>query len=312
MVEVWLPYRDVEIPVMLPDPINLMIQPKTVYPKSLERDALEKLKLLIGDKARPVLSPAADPVEKRFINRLLKRIGVEIGGGREVYIDIFREDILLGFRSSIWIPRLRDLEPRELLDGSKELDEGLPRSVYVDIVLDGGGRVHQVFGSKDGSHFEEAREEYLRGWCLRGEPASLIIASVGGSPWDESLILSISSLAKAAKILDGDSILIGVTAAKELGIPPTKLGVKDIEEVSSFQEAYLWRARRLLNNVNVVVYGSIPRIFASMMGVSRVKNVEGYIHRLPVSKKRSVLVFEDLYLSSVSRCTRSQGELGVE
>ncbi len=311
MVEVWLPYRDIEVPIMLPDPINLRIQPKTVYPSSVERDALEKLRLLAGEKVRPIYSPLSDEVERRFLNRLLRRAGVEIGGDREVYIDIFREDPILGFRSSIWIPILNNLPFKNVLEKAVEgIPKEVPVAIYIDVLLDGGGRLHQVFGSRDGGHFGEARDEYMRGWCLRSGFAPLIIASMGGSPWDESVSLMMSSLTRLAKALDDGATVIVVAALGKIGVEPTRLSRLTVDAASSPEELYIAYAREHLKKINVIHYGSLPRVIANILGISKVRNVESYIQRLPAARKREILVVEDMYLSSFQPCPTPPAEEG--
>jgi len=310
LVEVWLPYREIEIPVMLPDPINLRIMAKTVYPQGREREALERLRLLVGDKATPIYSPVADEAERSFIRRLLRRAGVEEGGDRRVYIDIYREDPILGFRSSTWIPMLSEggVEVlRKALDGG--LEPRRPRGVYVDLILDGGARLYDVLGSRDGGHLGEARERYRSGWCLRSEPGRLILASMGGEPWDSSLYLFMVGLAKLAKLMEpGQTTSLVVASIKQIDVDPTILRDLEPEGASDPRLFYIAYSKRLVRDLNIVYYGSLPRTIASLLGINKIRSPEAYIHRLPVARKRDVLVIEDLYLMSTEPCLDSYGE----
>lgn len=319
MVEVWLPYGDTEIPVMLPDPINLKIMPKTIYPQSKEKDSLEKLRNILKEYTpiKLVLSPIADDAEINYITGVLRRLGLEYEVTNEfdesnVAIDIFRYDPILEFRTSLWFKNLFD-DVMEFLRKSiyskpKTPYGGKGNRLYVDLVLDGGARLYDVYASTDGSHFNGVVKVYTEGWCLKTEPSPLIIASMGGLPWDTSLYLFLIGLSKLTNVAERGSTVIAVSKSKVKDVDPTVL--KDLKVGDAEDPHYLYIAycKEKISNLNIVHYGSIPRSIASLLNMSKTLSVEKYLGRIPISKKRDILVIEDLYLFYPSLCIMEESE----
>ncbi|GEM_PF-1154830 len=319
MVEVWLPYRDTEIPIMLPDPINLKIMPKTIYPSRIEKYALEKLDLILSRFKEPkIYIPIyADNVERDFIRGVLTRRGiryieVDEPGKADIAIDIFRFDPLIGFRSSIWVDELHD-DPLGKLKGYMVKEEKIPNRItgdklYIDLLLDGGARIYDIYASRDGSHYKDILNVYSSGWCLRSEPSPLIIASMGGFPWDRSLILYLASLSKIPIIADPEVGVLTVAGVNLHNLDPTILKDLSIDKAENVDQLYLAYSIESLRNINIIHYGSIPKTILSLIGFSKTNNPERFLARIPMSKKRDILVIEDLYLLYPSICVREEVE----
>ena len=322
MVEVWLPYRDTEIPIMLPDPINLKIMPKTVYPARVEREALEKIDLIFKKVKEPkIYIPIyADEVERSFIKGVLRRrrveyVEVDDPESSDAIIDIFRYDPILGYRSSIWASELHDDPVNKLRKYIAKRDKkpsGIHRDkLYIDLILDGGARIYDVFVSRDGSHFEDARRTYDGGWCLKTEFSPLVIASMGGIPWDSSLTLYLTSLTKLYLLGRPEVGIISISGVTLKDLDPSIFKELDIDSAEDVSQLYMAYSLSMLRNLNIVHYGSIPKSILSIFGFSKTSNPERYLSRIPMAKKRDILVIEDLYLLNPSICIREEVEGGA-
>ena len=318
MVEVWLPYGDTEVPIMLPDPINLKIMPKTIYPSSREQDSLSKFRTLVIKRAplKVFLNPLADDAERGYIVGVLRRLAVDFEvvddiEESNIVVDIFRYDPILGFRTSLWVESLVD-DPVSFLREAmyKELRprvEGDER-LYIDLILDGGARLYDVVGSRDGSHLEEAQNIYTNGWCLKTETAPLIITSLGGLPWDSSLYLFMIGLSKLAVLDVKDSTVIAISRTRVRDLDPTIFKDLTVENAEDHFQLYIAYCRDKLSGYSIVHYGSIPRSIASLLNISKTLSAERYLARIPITKKRDILVIEDLYLLHPVKCIRWEGE----
>lgn len=314
-----MPYGDTEMPILLPDPINLKIMPKTIYPMRRELDAFDKFRSIVVDSAplKIFLSPLADETEKGYILGILRRLEVdyEIVGDYEasdIVIDIFRYDPILGFRSSIWIEGIAR-DPITFLRTAlyKELSPGIEvgGKLYIDLILDGGARLFDVLSSDDGSHFNEARKIYTNGWCLKTDTAPLIITSLGGMPWDSSLYLLMIGLSKLASLGVRDSTILVISRIRLRDLDPTAFKDLSIENARDIYQLYIAYCRDKLAGFNIVHYGALPRTIASQLNIIKTLNVEKYLARIPLAMKRDVLVIEDLYLFHPHKCfTLEAGE----
>ncbi len=319
MVEVWLPYGDTEIPIMLPDPINLKIMPKTIYPSSREQDALEKFRAMVIKRIplKVFLSPLADDAERGFIVGVLRRLAVDFEvvedlDDSNVVVDIFRYDPILGYRTSLWVGKLVE-DPLSFLkkaiykEPTPDVDDG--EKLYIDLVLDGGARLYDVFGSRDGSHYEEVHKVYTEGWCLKTDLSPLIIASLGGLPWDSSLYLFMIGLSKLAVLGVKESTAIVVSRTRVRDLDPTVFKGLTLDNADDPFQFYIAYCRDRLSGYSIVHYGSIPRSIASMLNINKTLNPERYLARIPITKKRDILVIEDLYLFHPFKCFRMESEV---
>ncbi len=318
MVEVWLPYGDTEIPIMLPDPINLKIMPKTIYPSSREQDALDKFRAMIIKRTplKVFLSPLADDTERGFIVGVLRRLAVDFEvvedlDDSNVVVDIFRYDPILGYRSSLWVGNLVDntlsfLKEAIYKEPTPKVEDG--DRLYIDLVLDGGARLYNVFGSRDGSHYEEVSKVYMEGWCLKTDLSPLIIASLGGLPWDSSLYLFMIGLSKLAVLGVKESTVIVVSRARIRDLDPTVFKGLTVDNADDPFQFYIAYCRDKLAGYSIVHYGSIPRSIASLLNINKTMNPERYLARIPITKKRDILVIEDLYLLYPYKCVRMEPE----
>lgn len=319
MVEVWLPYRDTELPIMLPDPIDLKIAPKTVVPEAKEFNSLERLHKLLSKipDVKIAYNPFSLYVERNYIDSVLSKAEIEYEvtdyNEANVCIDIFRYDPILGFKSSIWtnylsnnpiesVLKVLNSKNPNPLDFFKTEDE----KIYIDLIIDGGPRVVNIFFSKDASHYSEALKFYKNRWCLKSEVSPLVIASVGGVPWDTSFYLVILSLIKMFEIMvdGGLGILIGDSVLKD--IDPTRIVDLNIESIKDIGEVYLYYFFNKVdrNRANVVYYGSIPNTITKMFGLRKIRDVEAYLKSVPRKSQRDILVVEDMTFLYPVRCER--------
>jgi hypothetical protein len=309
MVEVWLPYRDTEIPIMLPDPIDLKIAPKTILPETREYEILNRLYRILRERKKIKVSfnPISDEAEKTYIKSILSKAEIQFEESNytdsEVCIDIFRFDPLLKFKSSLWtgylsrdpLKRLKEVYPVDDLDPLEyfEVDED---KLYIDLIIDGGPRLVNLFSSTDGSHFKRAKSFYGKRWCLKANPSNLVIGSVGGFPWDSSFYLVVHAFIKMITLLPegGIGILVGDGITKD--IDPTKIKNFSIDKIDKPGDFYLLR---LLNTMDrskgtLVYYGSIPGTIIRLLGFRKIKDVEAYIKNIPKKVQRDVLIAEDI------------------
>jgi len=318
-MEVWLSYRDTELPIMLPDPIDLKIAPKTIVPEAKEFTILSKLYEVLKDldECNISFNPIADSTEVSYIKDLINRTEIKCKyvsiEDANVYIDIFRYDPILGFRSSLWSKFFRDDTINKLNIISRDKDKRIfkyievdKEKLYIDLILDGGPRLVNIFYSHDGSHYEDALNYYTSRWCLRSDVGNLILASIGGYPWDESIYLFVISLIKLMKILCEDCIGILIGDGRIIDIDPTKLKNISIDDVENVSDFYIYH---LVNNIGlrpgVIYYGSLPSTLVKLLGLKKTRDVESYIKALPTRRKRNVLLIEDLTLLYPYKCSMS-------
>lgn len=316
MVEVWLSYKDTELPLMLPDPIDLKISPKTLVPEVREAEAIKKLYKILKEysEIKICFNPIVDEFERNYIRGILNKTGLPSQesncGDANIYIDVFRYDPILNFKSSIWIGYLHDKPVDKLIELCDEGDIDPKKyfvdmdKLYIDLIVDGGPRLVNIFTSTDGSHYDDALKYYSSKWCLRVDPPPLVISSVGGAPWDSSIYSIVSSIIKLKNILREDSIGVLVGDGVIKTFDPTKLKSFKAEYIEKPYEIYLYYLlEKSTIHRAIVYYGSIPGSIIKYFGVKRVRDLESYINSLPMRRKRDILVIEDLTFLYPYRCS---------
>ncbi len=310
MVEVWLPYEETEISLSLPDPIDLRIEPRKLVPEKSEAKALEKIYNLLSelDEVRVLDSFFITEAEKSFIRRLLDKLEIEhifVSENPNVVMDVPRYDPIFlskGSVSTYYLESNRDDVLKSLLETipvsyPDNLMDTLPSDVYfIDIIVNGGAEVYDVYISEGGRHWEDLWANYESLWSLKSELAPLIISSVGGWPWDSDISLVASSLMKIHQSMSGDGIAIVVGD----GIVRDELfdivaNLDNLNIFSSLPEVYLYHLRKLFTEVNKRLYffGGIPSTLLKHLSVKSIKNIEWMLRTIPSRMKRAISLIED-------------------
>ena len=311
MVEVWLPYEETEISLSLPDPIDLRIEPRKLVPEKSEAKALEKIynQLSELDEVRVLDSFFLTEAEKSFISRLLGKLEIEhafVSEDPNVVIDIPRYDPIFlgkGSVSTYYLESNKHDVLKSLLDKipvsyPNNIMNNLPNDVYfIDIIVNGGAEVYDVYISEGGSHWEDLWKNYESLWSLKSELAPLIISSVGGWPWDSDISLVASSLMKIHQNMAGDGIAIvvgdGIVRDELFDIVTS---IDNINSFSSLTEVYLYHLRKLFTEVNKRLYffGGLPSTLLKHLSVKSIKNIEWMLRTIPSRMKRAISLIEDV------------------
>jgi hypothetical protein len=310
MVEVWLPYSDTEISIMLPDPIDLRIQPGKFSPESREAGVLDGLYRVLSelDDVRILRSFFHTDVEVGFISRLLDRLEIDhnlVSSDYNVIVDIPRYDPILGRRCSATLHYLEyyrdDVLERvfkgDVLEYPSDYGGVLSSDIlYIDLLVEAGGRLYDLFHSNGGVHLGGLWDRYLDLWSLNSELSSFIIASVGGGPWDSELALVASAFIKIYDLVDSDgvAIVVGDGVVKDSHIDKlveldVDAGYKDLE---SMYLGYL--VRQYGGGKRIYYYGSLPSTFLRRLNLKSIRSIDRMIRTLPSRLKRSISVVEDL------------------
>ncbi len=312
MVEVWLPYENTELPIMLPDPIDLRIQSRKLLPERREAESLKKLYTLISelDEVRVFDSLFYTGVEKNFISNLLSRLEYPyefVSENPNVVIDIPRYDPIFGFKCSVstYLMTLNKNKVFDIVSESsinetfytKSFDKLPEELLYIDLILTGGTNIYDIYYSRGGSHWSELVERYKEHWSLKNEFADLIISGVGGSPWDNDLSFILSSLIKIMMYASSSSIGIvigdGVVSEEDL---EKVVSNEILNHPRDVKDIYLMNLKRLsgkYSDKKIYYFGGLPTAFLKEIGVKSLKNVERYIRTIPTKMKRAITVVED-------------------
>ena len=312
MVEIWLPYENTELPIMLPDPIDLRIQPRKLFPERRETDSLKKLYTLVNelDEVKLLASPFYTEVERHFIDSLLNRLEITysfVSEDPNVIIDIPRYDPVLGFKCSIstYLMSLNKDEvfsivSEEVLEESfstkyfSELSENI---LYIDLMLSGGTSIYEIYSSRGGSHWDDLVKKYREYWSLKNDFADVVISSVGGGPWDNDLSFIVFSLIKTISYIPDSSIgiVIGDGVISDTDLEKI-ISIKEKHYPKDIKDIYLLNLQHVLNrydNKRIYYFGSLPDIFLKSIDIKNLKSIERFIRTIPTKMKRAITVIED-------------------
>ena len=312
MVEIWLPYENTELPIMLPDPIDLRIQPRKLLPERREVDSLKKLYTLVNelDEVKLFNSPFYTEVERHFISNLLDRLEVTYSFVYEdpnIVIDIPRYDPILGFKCSIstYLMTLNkdevfDIIAEEFLDESfstkyfSKLSEDI---LYIDLMLSGGTSIYEVYSSRGGIHWNDLVKNYKGYWSLKNDFADVVISSVGGGPWDNDLSYIVFSLIKMISYIPDSSvgIVIGDGVISDTDLEKI-ISIKEKHYPKDLKDVYLLNLQHILNrysNKRIYYFGGLPDTFLKSIGIKNLKSIERFIRTIPAKMKRAITVIED-------------------
>ena len=294
-MDVWLPYSDVEIPLSLPDPIDLRIVSRRFTSIERERQMIRRLNDLLsplGD-IRILDSTLLLPSERSLLVDKLRILGLEyefVERDFNVVVNVVRHDPIYGVTCSYIhrgaIDSLGEVDIDAVCSGSGE-----PDILYIDLLVDGLGRIQEVFAG-DSLDYGLLKDIYLRYWGGYSEPTSLVIAGLGGHPWDKDLYSIVISFAKAADLVsDNIVVLVGDGELSDDDVD-ILIGVKEIP----WFKKYIELARSKLMDVRGRIYyfGSLPPKVCREFGLRYIKDVNRFIKALPVKVKRETTVIEDV------------------
>lgn len=306
-MEVWLPYSDVEIPISLPDPIDLRLVSRKFSSIEREKQMLKRLnEVLSGMEPLKICdSPLMLPSEKSIIGEKLRVLGFEyefVGDDYNLVLNLVRHDPIFGITCS-YIHSLLSAGGLEDLNSLKsvcvERDSVASDDVtYIDLLVDGLGRIQEIFVGRDWD-FQRIREIYVRYWGGYEEATSLVIAGLGGHPWDKDLSSIIIGVTKAMDLVS-DNIVI-LVGDGELGDDDIDfmIGVRE----DNFLSLYLNKLRGKIGSLKGRLYyfGSLPQKVCGEFGLRYIKDINKFIKTVPVKIKRETAVIEDilhLYMGS--------------
>ena len=329
MVEVWLPYADTELPLELPDPIDLRIVPRRINPTSEYNKVLSEFKNEILNHLNEPIKIYLDPFmmepEKEIIFKIFDDCNLRyeyVTHNPDIVVNIIRHDPILGVKSSLislYLMENYNEAFNSILNSDLKLEGSIPNieslknrirsdNVYfLDIVLDGNYKPIKYFISKDFNehHNSNLLSTYEDIWGLKVDISKMIIASIGGSPWDVSLRGIISSLIKLALISDteGLSILIGDGKITEADADDLLLYNKSIDNVNRL---YLYMLKKYMSSAKKRIYyfGSIPSTMLRKFGIKEIRDIDKFIKTTPLKYKRSITVIESISLVNMLKSRR--------
>ena len=312
MVEVWLPYGDVEIPIPLPDPIDIKINPRRIIPKRKEGDVFRELNRVLSgfDRVRILDSPLLFSSEKKVIGGILDSLGIDylfVDEDPNIVLNVVRDDPLIGLKNSIAIYNFEYKyggDPAIISKGDPilcSLPDKLDEVLLIDMVVDGLSRLIDIYVWGEGSSVEELRNMYNNYWGMKTELSSLVIASVGGDPWDNEVEAIYSSILKLYKISDSDMILvlIGRGLIRDGDVPNIISSISGSGSVSYLSIVFSRLMELSSRGRHIYYFGGLPDILFKGLGVKPIRNINRFIRLLPSKVKRSVTIIEDIFHLSI-------------
>ena len=304
-MEVWLPYSDVEIPISLPDPIDLKLISRRFTSIEREKQMIKRLNEVLSglEPIRICDSELMLPSEKSIISGKLRVLGLDHEFVKEDFntvINLIRHDPIFGITCS-YLHSMVSREGLSNLDSLKSIciESPLDRGniLFIDLLVDGLGRIQEIFVNDEWS-FDKVRDTYIKYWGGYSDASPLVIAGLGGYPWDGDLYSILIGLSKALDLVsDNIVILVGDGELSDADID-FMIGVrKDI-----FLSMYLEYLRGKIESLSGRIYyfGSLPQKVCREFGLRFVKDVNRFIKTIPVKVKRETTVIEDvlhLYLA---------------
>lgn len=302
-MDVWLPYSDVEIPIMLPDPIDLRLVSRRFSSIERERSVIKKLNDLLSgmDSLRICDSPLLLPSERVIIGDKMKILGLDYEFSRSdfnVVINLVRNDPVFGITCS-YMHEMACLDGLGDPEAIKEACKNRGRSenvLYLDLLVDGLGRLQEVFTSD--LEFASVVEAYEKYWGGVSETTSFMIGSLGGYPWDRDLHSIVVGFSKALDLVrDNIVILVGDGELSDEDIDYL-LGIKrDV-----FLTLYLDLIRRRLEHISgrIYYYGSLPKKVCREFGFRYIKDINKFIKTVPIKVMRESTIIEDILHVNIS------------
>ncbi len=296
-MDVWIPYSDVEIPISLPDPIDLRIISRRFSSVDREKRMLRRLnELLVGlDYIKICDSSLMLPSERIVIEDKLKTLGIDFefsASDYNVVFNVVRSDPLFGITCSRMhrIVCEKGFGNVDIIKsacwggGSDDVD-----ILYLDLLVDGLGRVQEVYS---GGSVEGIKDTYFKYWGGVDHYTPLIIAGLGGYPWDNDMRSIVISIAKSLDLVRDNIVLL---------VGDGKLGDHDIDYLLGVGDdlvTNLYRdliMRRLPNiSGRIYYYGSLPQRVCREFGLRYVRDVDKFVKTIPVKVKRETTVIEDV------------------
>lgn len=324
MVEVWLPYDEDEISVMLPDPIELYVSSVPLSPKKTVDYNLLKIAELLSklESVKILRTLFDDPVQLKIVDNILKQLGLKyefVESSFSVAIGVLRFDPIFKLKGSIVkhylmlraSEALREVQANFSVTYPEDLSKYADESVhYIDILVDRNGRPVDLFYSNDGSHWSKAKEEYILRYSLKKPLSTIVIASAGGTPWCEDLLSVLQSMAKVVECAPKNSLIVfvGGSSVEESEANYYQQGVGKL-----LVDTYVRYLSSLLldKKTKVFYYGSLPGPLTNLK-IKIIDDVESLIHSLPAKYKRSTTVIESaplIHPPTVKESSlRSEGE----
>jgi len=296
-MDVWIPYSDVEIPISLPDPIDLRIISRRFSSIDREKRMLRRLnELLVGlDYIKVCDSPLMLPSERIVIKDKLKTLGIDFEFSASEYNVVFnvvRSDPLFGITCSrmhrvVCEKGFENVDVIRSACGEGGFDDG--DVFYLDLLVDGLGRLQEVYSE---ASVEGIKDTYFKYWGGVDYYTSLIIAGLGGYPWDNDMRSIVISIAKSLDLVRDNIVLL---------VGDGKLGDHDIDYLLGVGDdlvTNLYRdliMRRLPNiSGRIYYYGSLPQRVCGEFGLRYVRDVDKFVKTIPVKVKRETTVIEDV------------------
>lgn len=296
-MDVWLPYSDVEIPIMLPDPIDLRLVSRRFSSIEREKSIIRKLNDLLSglDSLRICESPLLLPSERVVIEDKLKALGLDYEFSQSdfnVVINLVRNDPMFGITCSYMheFACFNGLDDPEAIKEACNEGGGSEGVLYLDLLVDGLGRIQEIYSG--GLEFGSVIEAYEKYWGGISETTPLVIGSLGGYPWDRDLHSIVVALSKALELVrDNIVILVGNGELSDEDIDYL-LGIKrDV-----FLTLYLDLIRRRSEQISGRIYyfGSLPQRVCKEFGLRYIRDINKFIKTVPVKVKRETTVIEDV------------------
>ena len=306
MVEVWLSYGRAEMPVELPDPIDLRISPRVAIPRGEREKLVGEIRRALSSVEEPIvwIDDTLSPSEREVVRSLLKSSGVEFCEDPysfNVFVSITRQGSLIGWRGTapyFYIKenfeRIRAVvaEGVEVEPSIDEIARAFPSDLMgISLVMAEGDALAGVFWGTGPRHWISSVTAYRERWRVGISISPLTIASLGGYPFDTSVVNALDAVGKLLRLGGIDVlVVVGPSESEERRLP------RGPEDITGYHDLVFYKFSRLVRSFRGSIFfvGRVPEGFAEAFGIERAADVEEVLGRLSARRKRMISVIEDL------------------
>lgn len=315
MVEVWVPYNETEYPILLPDPIDLRLATRVIIPEEEGGKVVEEVKEKISEFSSPKIyvDKYLDESERRVIRDYAKKDNVayvEEPDEADIIIGITRQDPIFGYigsgsayyyhevcHDSDWLSRVLDglsIESEMLED----IESHFPGDkLGITFIMDGQARPYKAFMGYGPDHWISSIQEYKKYWEIRVDLAPIVIASIGGYPYDTGVKAILKALLKLVPRVDENSLIFIIgdgSIVREYDL--TRLSSLKPGDMRDLDDLLFLKTRNVLNDFGgrVVLQTALSATVCRLIGIRSVNGIEKVLSRIPSRRKRIITVIEDL------------------
>jgi hypothetical protein len=315
MVEVWVPYDETEYPILLPDPIDLRLASRVIIPDEEEEKIIEELKEKLSEFTSPkiYIDNYLDDSERRVLRDYIKKDDISIIDNpieADIVIGITRQDPIFGYTGSSsayyyheiyrdpnWLSKsLNGLSPEsEILE---EIKSSYPDDKFgISFIMDGQGRAYKVFMGYGSSHWMDSINEYRSYWEIKVDLSPIVIASLGGYPYDTGVKGFLKGLLKLIPKVDEKAMVFIIgDGSRVMEYDLTRLSGLKPGDLNDIDDLLFLKAKNLVAAFEgrIILQTSLSATVCRLIGIKSINNVEKVLSRIPARRKRIITVIEDL------------------